>query len=193
MHADAIEEQSPCRFLFMVGASMPFSLAKFKRDGKKALGTKKVVSAHAVDNVNHDSRSPPMILQITRGIKLYLLGVLLQGGGWPDSTSTNGLHWYAHTWLISSKIKTTPQMNEICNHFWLCPPINRTTRSFIQDIHHSTYWWFKTLIGFIGRHALHVRVQPWHHSIDWHPEPHRSVVQWVCKFGGTSAWGDGCS
>ena len=92
MHAYVIEDQSLFRFLFMVGASMPFSLAKFKRGGKKALGTKKVVGVHAMNSIIHDSVSPPMVLQIIRAIKLYLLGVLLQGGGWPDSTSTNGLY-----------------------------------------------------------------------------------------------------
>lgn len=89
---DVIEEQSLFRFLFMVGASMPFSLAKFKRGGKQALGTKKVVGVHAMNNAINGSISPLMILQIIRAIKLYLLGVLLQGGGWPDSTSTSG--WY---------------------------------------------------------------------------------------------------
>jgi len=51
-------------FLFMVGASMAFSLRKFRGDRAQQLQGLQYV--------------------VIRSLKLYVLGVLIRGGGWPD-------------------------------------------------------------------------------------------------------------
>jgi hypothetical protein len=55
-------------FLFMVGTSMTFSLRKYQRGGRPG----RLAGSRAV---------------LWRGLKLFLLGVLLQGGGWIDGYS----------------------------------------------------------------------------------------------------------
>jgi heparan-alpha-glucosaminide N-acetyltransferase len=56
-------------FLFMVGAAMAFSLRKFAPSNERSSAT--LMSG--------------LVKISTRSLKLFALGVLMQGGGWPDS------------------------------------------------------------------------------------------------------------
>ena len=55
---------------------------------KKSRGPRKwlVLTISAQDNTTNDTLYALILTQIIRAIKLYLLGVLLQGGDWPDGT-----------------------------------------------------------------------------------------------------------
>eukprot|EP00966_Prymnesium_polylepis_P240874 5570580-Prymnesium_polylepis.1 len=64
-------------FLFMSGTSISISLRKYTRTGKRREGLRHV---------------------LTRVLKLFFLGVLLQGGGWIDSYEY-GFNWCTMRWM----------------------------------------------------------------------------------------------